>query len=162
MLSFQHYTAIRLHDLYYTIHAVSSRCTISDPLMVSPFNASRSYNFRGTCELVALMSCSGAEPGFSVRVDFLSNTGSNGAVGVYKDGQKWISSEDGSFSSDANSTSSSPEAGVMLFADNQVTVRMNTSLSRTEIEVGGSINVMVVHNYGGEFVPQQQLTGACL
>ena len=94
------------------------------------------------------MSCSGAEPGFSVRVDFLSDTGSNGAVGVFKDGRRWISSEDGSFSSDADSTSS--QAGVMLFADNDVTVRMNASLSQTEIEVGGSINVMVIHNYGGE------------
>ena len=96
------------------------------------------------------MSCSGAEPGFSVRVDFLSDTGSNGAVGVFKDGRRWISSEDGSFSSDADSTSS--QAGVMLFADNDVTVRMNASLSQTEIEVGGGINVMVVHNYGGEFL----------
>ena len=96
------------------------------------------------------MSCSGAEPGFSVRVDFLSDTNSNGAVGVYKDGHRWISSEDGSFSSDADSTSY--QAGVMWFADNNVTVHINASLSQTKIEVGGGVSVMVVHNYGGEFL----------
>ena len=101
----------------------------------------------GTCELIALMSCSGTEPGFSVRVDFLSSDKANGAVGVHKDGLRWISREDGSFVSDSNPSSSS--AGIMTFADNAITIRMNATASRTEIQVGAPIDVTVVHFYGG-------------
>ena len=115
---------------------------------MSPFNSSTLYNFRGTCELIALMSCNETEPDFSVRVDFLSNTASNGAVGVFLDGLSWISREDGSFSAEIDPTSS-PDANTMLFSDNDVTVRMNASESRTEIQVGGAIDVTVIHYYGG-------------
>ena len=128
--------------------AVSSQCSIAEPLTVSPFNASTSYNFLGSCELIALMSCNGTEPDFSVRVDFISSDDSNGAVGVFLDGLSWISREDGSFSAEIDPTSM-PDANTMLFSDNDVTVRMNASASRTEIQVGGAIDVTVMHNYGG-------------
>ena len=113
--------------------------------MVSPFNATPSYNFRGTCELVALRSCSGAEPGFAVRVDFLSDSDSNGAVGVYLDGLRWISREDGSFHSDVDLPTTDPD--VMKFSAHNLVVTMNKTERRTRIEVGGSIQVSVQHIY---------------
>ena len=124
-------------------------CTIREPLMVSPFNATPSYNFRGTCELVALRSCSGAEPGFAVRVDFLSDSDSNGAVGVYLDDLRWISREDGSFHSDVDADLPTTDPDVLEFSAHNIEVTMSKTERRTRIEVGGSIQVSVLHIYGG-------------
>ena len=124
-------------------------CTIREPLMVSPFNATPSYNFRGTCELIALQSCSGAEPGFAVRVDFLNGSDANGAVGVFMDGLRWISMEDGSFISNVTHTPA-PNMSVLQFPDHNINVTLDTASMTNRIAVGGSIGVTVVHVYGGE------------
>ena len=117
--------------------------------MVSPFNATPSYNFRGTCELIALQSCSGAEPGFAVRVDFLSYSASNGAVGVYMHDLRWISREDGSFFSDVEA-SPSTDPNILEYPAHDIRVTLDEAQKRIEIAVGGSIQVTVVHVYGGE------------
>jgi hypothetical protein len=117
--------------------------------MVSPFNATPSYNFRGTCELIALTSCSGEESAFAVRVDFIGHSVSNGAVGVYINGLRWISREDGSFFSDIEG-SSPTDPNILEYPANDIQVMLNEAGMRTEIAVGGSIQVTVVHVYGGE------------
>ena len=127
--------------------ATTSQCTISNPLMVSTFNVAVSYNFRGICEVVALTSCNGTEPGFAVRVDFLTSR-QNGAVGIFMGELRWISLEDGSFSSNAVAAPSS-DPNVLEYPASDVTVTLNEAQSTTTIEVGGSIEVTVVHNYGG-------------
>ena len=133
---------------------MSSECSISEPLLVSPFNASTSYNFRGTCELIALRSCDESEePDFAVRVDFISDTMDNGAVGVYRNGLRWISREDGSFFSDIEADSSSDE-NVMVYSANDIRVTLNASESTTVIEVGGTIQVTVTHVYDGTYIDQ--------
>lgn len=127
-----------------------SECTITDPLTVSPFNSSTSYNFRGTCEVVALRSCVNTKADFAIRVDFISDTMSNGAVGMYKDGLRWNSREDGSFFSDITASSSSSDSNTLEFSDNAITVTLDATAMRTVIEVGGGIGVTVVHYYGGK------------
>ena len=114
-------------------------CIISNPLTVSPFNstAANSYSFTGTCELVVLQSCSGAQSDFSVRVDFLTDTGATGAVGVFKDGLSWISRENGM-------VIPSSEAVQTVF------VNQNATLRRNVLEVRDNIMVTVIHNYGGK------------
>lgn len=126
----------------------ASLCTISEPLIVSPFNATLSYDFRGTCELTALMSCNGSESGFAVRVDFLSDSEANGAVGVFMGDLKWISREDGEFSSDVEADSSANQ-NVLEYPTHAIRVTLNEAEERNVIEVGGSIQVTVMHTYGG-------------
>lgn len=131
---------------------VSSQCTISDPLMVSPFNATNSYNFRGTCELTALMSCNGSRADFAVRVDFAADN-SNGAVGVYKNSLRWISREDGTFIFyNGTENVAASDSTLIDFLSAGVTVRLNSSASTTVIDVQDGIGVTVVHNYGGTYI----------
>lgn len=129
-----------------------SECTITEPLTISPFNATTSYNFRGSCELTALGACDdiSTEADFSIRVDFISDTMANGAVGVYKDGLRWISREDGSFFSDIVASSTSSDSNALEFSDIAITVMLNVTAMRTVIVVGDGIGVTVVHYYGGK------------
>ena len=93
---------------------------------------------------------------FSIRVDFISDTMATGAVGVYKDGLRWISREDGSFVSDIVASPSSSDSQSMQFLENAITVMLDTAAMRTVIEVGDGIGVTVVHYYGGELHCKQQ------
>ena len=121
--------------------------------MVQPFNSNTKYSFRGTCELVALTSCNGTEPEFAVRVDFLSDTDSNGAVGVFVGGALWISREDGSLFSDVQADpSSSMGQDVLEYPGHDVTVTLDSAEQRRTIEVGGRIQVTVRHVYGGKIL----------
>ena len=134
---------------FYISVVTATECTISEPLMVSPFTSAASFSFRGVCELTALTSCNGTEPGFAVRVDFLSDSEANGAVGVLMgQDQRWISREDGSFFSDVPPAPSG-NPGVLEFPGSDITVTLNPAQSTTEIVVGGGIQVTVVHKYGG-------------
>ncbi len=116
--------------------------------MVNPFNMVDQYSFMGICELTALMSCNGTEPGFAVRVDFLSATEANGAVGVYMGDLKWISREDGRFDSDVQAAPSG-NPNVLEYPGNDISVTLNQTARTTVIEVRGAIQVTVVHVYGG-------------
>ena len=51
-------------------------------MMVSPFTRSTSYTFKGSCERVLLQSCNPSID-FMVRVDFITDSMENGAVGVF-------------------------------------------------------------------------------
>ena len=124
--------------------------------MVSPFGDDNEYSFTGTCELIALMSCNGTEPGFAVRVDFLGDSESNGAVGVFLGSLKWISREDGSFSSDIEAATSDTGNNILEWPEHNIRVTTNGAESRREIEVGGAIQVTVTHNYGGMCIMLQK------
>ena len=119
--------------------------------MVRPFNATPSYSFGGTCELVAVKSCVGAEEGFTVRVDFILDTLANGAVGVYKDGFRWVSREDGSFLTTSEEVPNEDE-GAMYFETSDITVLLNESSKINTIIVGDGILVDIIHSYGGKNV----------
>lgn len=124
-------------------------CVITEPLMVRPFNGTPSYSFRGTCELIAVMSCTSAVQDFSVRVDFISDTTDNGAVGVFKDGFSWVSREDGSFST-TSEEEPIMEGDGMLYEASDVTVMINESSDTTTISVGDGILATITHSYGGK------------
>ena len=56
-------------------------CTVTDPLMVSPFQIPSNYNFMGTCEHTLVTSCTDRVD-FAVTVDFLPGNLDNGRIGV--------------------------------------------------------------------------------
>ncbi|XP_064387502.1 uncharacterized protein LOC135335845 isoform X3 [Halichondria panicea] len=122
-------------------------CTITDPMLVSPFTRSTSYTFMGTCEHTLLQSCDDSVD-FMVRTDFLTDNMDNGAVGVFIDGASFISRENGSFESSETSSSISGVPGRVteVYADSNVEVERGDTY--TEIRVGGGIGVNVRHNYG--------------
>lgn len=122
-------------------------CVIEDALRISPFNASLSYQFRGTCELIALQSCNGSRPDFAVRVDYLSDNFGVGAVGVFKDGFRWVVREDRSFF-----TTSSEVAvvvgNVSTYVASDVAVTREGDVVR--LAVGDEIGVTVTRSFAGE------------
>ncbi len=116
--------------------------------MVSPFNSDTGFNFRGVCELTALMSCNVTEPGFAVRVDFLTDTEANGAVGVFIGDLRWIGHENGSFFSDVEAAPST-DPSILEYPGNNIRVLLNAAENTNEIEVGGNVQVTIVHKYRG-------------
>lgn len=84
----------------------------------------------------------------SQTLDFISDDNTNGAVGVYKDGLRWISRDDGSFSSDAEANSSL-DGSIIEYSSSAITVSRNVSAKRTEIEIWDGINVTIMHIFGG-------------
>lgn len=72
----------------------------------------------------------------------------NGAVGVYKEGLRWISREDGTFFSDIEADTT-PDDNVLVYSANDVRVTLNNIDSMTVIEVGGNFQVTVTHVYNG-------------
>ena len=84
-----------------------------------------------------------------MRVDFISESDDNGAVGVFKDGFQWVSSEDGSFSTTSNEIALI-EADGMLYQSSDILIQSNTSSETNTIIVGDGIGVTVVHSYGGK------------
>ena len=83
------YLACKHHQYYSCIYTNSifavrntTTCVVNEPMMVSPFTLSTSYTFMGSCERVLLQSCDSSID-FMVRVDFITDSMENGAVGVF-------------------------------------------------------------------------------
>lgn len=141
--------------VWFFLLAASSSCIISDSLMVSPFSftPTTGYRFRGTCELTALQSCSGAEPDFAVRVDFLTDTLETGAVGVFRSGLNWISTEEGNFETTSQEM---PEVIITddgeqrRYGDSDIVVTMNTTAKTNIIRTEDNILTTITHNYEGK------------
>ena len=129
--------------------AESSDCRISEPLMVRPFNSSASYNFRGTCELIAVMSCNGIEPSFSVRVDFIGETDGLGNVGIFKDGFVWISGPNGRLTDNAPKIANEDSLG-FFYPENDIRFIPNNTEGINQFIIGDSISVTVIHDYEGK------------
>ncbi len=131
-------------------------CTISNPLMTSPFNSSTSFTFKGTCELIALSSCDISHPKyFRIAVDFLTDTLNNGAVGVFTNNFKWISREDGTFFTDYEGLTNIIDEDTLHYVDSGITVQaINSS---TKIMVDNGIGVTIQHIYGQCVVVYQKL-----
>ena len=85
-----------------------------------------------------------------MRVDFLSNSLLNGAVGVFKDGFNWISREDGSFSTTSTEIAIVKDNREMLYPTSNISILFNDVLNVTEIRVGGDLMVTILHEYGGK------------
>ena len=119
--------------------------------MVWPFNATPSYSFGGTCELVAVKSCIGAKEGFIVRVDFILDTLAKGAVGVYKDGFRRVSRDDGSFLTASDEVPKEDE-GAIYYETRDIIVMVNESSKINTIFVGRGILGNIIHSYRGKNV----------
>ena len=135
-------------SLPFYVHTVPKTCTISEPLQISPFNGNSKYSLKGTCEYIALSSCDGS-PDFSVTVDFLTGSLENGAIGITKDGQHWISREDGTIESSAVISNTSPDGDgniVISYRGQNVLGIIGSGFNR--LEVADGINVVVTHQYG--------------
>ena len=124
----------------------TTACVIQDALRVSPFNATPSYQFRGSCELTAVTSCSGV-PDFSVRVDYLTETLDIGAVGVLKDGLVWTVREDRTIES---SSSEVPVVSGNTTRYESSAITITRGSEDISISVGDGIGVTVVRSFAGK------------
>ncbi len=118
-------------------------------MVVRPFNAAPGYNYRGSCEIVAIRSCNLTELDFSVRIDYLTETTDLGGVGVHKDEFVWVSRENGDFVSTAPGRSVEPDDS-LFYQASDIRIIQNTTAMTTTIRVGDGIGVTIVHNYGGK------------
>ena len=137
-----------MNDSILSFPIVSPECRITEPLMVNYFSAQTQYRIRGTCELIAVQSCNDTQTDFSVRVDFLRDDTSNGAVGIFKDGLNWVSRQDGSFST----TSTEQPTGTAtnrFYASSRIRVMINSTEEITTLR-DDEIGITVTHSYGGK------------
>jgi len=125
----------------------TTACVIQDTLRVSPFNATPSYQFRGTCELTAVQSCDSSRPDFSVRVDYITDNFDVGAIGVFKDGLRWVISEDRSFFTNSSETPS-VSGNETRYASSEVTIIRGSDVM--EIAVEDNIGVRISRSFAGE------------
>jgi len=97
-------------------------CSVTEPLMVSPFQSSNSYNFRGTCEHILLSSCNGTVD-FRITVDFLQSELDNGRIGALYEGGMYISREDGTFEVDSDTRIISSSGSTTVYERNVTVTR---------------------------------------
>ena len=106
------------------------------------------------CELIAVQSCNNTQTDFSIRVDFLRNDTSNGAVGIFKNGLNWVSREDGSFST---SSSEQPTGTVTdrVYTSSRIRVMINSDAQITILR-DDEIGITIIHSYGaGKYIKKQ-------
>ena len=115
-------------------------CSVTEPLMVSPFQSPNSYNFRGTCEHVLLSSCNGTTD-FRITVDFLQSELDNGRIGALYDGGMYISKEDGTFEVDSDTGIISSNGNTTVYDRN---VAVTTASGRTTVDFQ-DLGVTILH-----------------
>ena len=108
--------------------------------MVSPFQSSNSYNFRGTCEHILLSSCNGTVD-FRITVDFLQSELDNGRIGALYDGGMYISREDGTFYVDSDTGIISSDGNTTVYERNVAVMRGS---GRTVVDFQ-DLGVTIVH-----------------
>jgi len=117
-------------------------CSVTEPLMVSPFQSSNSYNFRGTCEHILLSSCNGTVD-FRITVDFLQSELDNGRIGALYDGGMYISREDGTFYVDSDTGIISSDGNTTVYERN---VAVTRGSGRTVVDFQ-NLGVTIVHRF---------------
>ncbi len=70
-------------------------CSITSPLMITPFSISQQYHFSGTCEHTLFSFCNESLPDLEIVGDFLSSDLSNGRIGVKLGDRVFVYMEDG-------------------------------------------------------------------
>lgn len=126
---------------------LASMCVLEDKFVVTPFSSVKSYNFSGSCEIVAIQSCNDTESDvILVTVDYITETSELGAVGVRKDEFMWVSRENGEYFATSGIVDVAAD-GSFIYPDSNVTVVLSTATETTMISVD---HVTIIHNYGGE------------
>lgn len=120
-------------------------CSVTEPLIVSPFQSSMNYNFRGSCEHVIVSACDGS-PDLRITVDFLADTLQNGRIGASYNGRMYVSREDGTVTVDSNTEVISMSGSITVYQGNVVVTR-DIINNKTTIDFRG-LGVTIVHQLG--------------